>query len=129
MRRRKFYRTVFTCAGIYNIVWGLYTIASPQWFFKFAGLPPINHPAIFACLGMVIGLYGLLLLHVGKKPEGKSEIVIVGLTGKVFGPIGMAYLIGAGAWPLKAGLLCVTNDLIWWIPFAMYLIDARAEST
>lgn len=127
MRRRRFYQIIFTCAGLYNIFWGLYSMADPQWFFRFADMPPINHAPIFACLGMVIGLYGLLLLYVARSPEGKSAIVMVGLMGKVFGPIGMAFLISSGEWPLKAAMLCLTNDVIWWIPFAMYLIDARAE--
>jgi hypothetical protein len=24
----------------------------------------------------------------------------------------------------SAGILVVTNDLVWWIPFAVYLVDA-----
>ena len=129
MRRRKFYRVVFTCAGLYNMAWGIYSLADPQWFFRFAGLESINHAAIFACLGMVIGLYGLLYLHVGRRPEGKSAIVLVGFAGKLFGPIGMGFLVLSGAWPPKAMYLCLTNDIIWLLPFAMYLVDARAEGT
>jgi hypothetical protein len=35
----------------------------------------------------------------------------------------MAYLVSKGDWPAKAALLCVTNDLIWLIPFAIYFAD------
>jgi hypothetical protein len=48
----------------------------------------------------------------------------VGLTGKVLGPIGLAPLIWTGAWPPATILLCLTNDLVWWIPFGLYLMDA-----
>jgi hypothetical protein len=30
----------------------------PQWLFRVSELPRLNHPEIFACLAMVIGLYG-----------------------------------------------------------------------
>src|SRR5207237_570105 len=59
IRRRRLHRAVFLLAGFYNIAWGIYSAADPQWLFRYAGMPPINHPAIFACLGMVVGLYGI----------------------------------------------------------------------
>jgi hypothetical protein len=123
IRRRKWHQIVFGLAGAYNIFWGLYTVFDPQWFFRFAGLEPINHPPIFSCLGMVIGLYGLLYWKVAQRPETGFEIAVVGFFGKVAGPIGMAYLVSKGDWPAKAALLCVTNDLIWLIPFAIYFAD------
>jgi len=36
----------------------------------------------------------------------------------------MLWLIRAGAWPPSAFVLCLTNDVIWWIPFAIYVRDA-----
>lgn len=123
--RRRFHRVVFTAAGIYNIGWGIYSALDPQWLFRFAGMPPLNHPEIFACLGMVIGLYGILYLEVARVPERGWLLAAVGLLGKVLGPIGMVQLIWTGHWPAAAAILCVTNDWIWWIPFSLYLYDAR----
>ena len=60
IRRRRFHRLVFSVAGVYNIGWGFYAVYDPQWLFRFAGLPPMNHPQIFACLGMIVGLYGII---------------------------------------------------------------------
>jgi hypothetical protein len=126
IRRRRFHRVVFTAAGLYNILWGLWSVADPQWFFRFTGMPLSNQPAIFACLGMVVGLYGVLYLDVARVPERGWLVAAVGLTGKVLGPIGMLWLIGSGTWPVSALSLCVANDFIWWIPFGLYLRDARA---
>jgi len=122
--RRQFHRLAFCAAGIYNIGWGLYAIYDPQWLFRFAGLPPLNHPQISACLGMVVGLYGIVYLEVARVPERGWLLAAVGLLGKVFGPIGLAGLIWKGTWPRSTIVLCLTNDLIWWIPFALYLYDA-----
>ena len=60
IRRRRLHRAVFLAAGIYNIAWALWSALDPEWLFRFSGLPPLNHPAIFACLAMVVGLYGVL---------------------------------------------------------------------
>ena len=48
----------------------------------------------------------------------------VGLLGKVFGPIGFVAAVLRGTFPPLFGLTILTNDLIWWIPFAMILWDA-----
>lgn len=124
MRRRRLHRFVFLCAAIYNLGWGAYTAARPQWLFRHAGMPDGNYPEIFACLGMVIGVYGILYASVALWPERGWLIAAVGLLGKLLGPIGLVPLLVSGAWPLRAAVLCVTNDLIWWIPFAIYLVDA-----
>ena len=124
--RRRFHQVVFALAGAYNLAWGAYSAIDPQWLFRFAGMPPLNHPAIFACLGMVVGVYGLLYWKVAREPEEGFAIAAVGLLGKVLGPIGLAQLIWSGAWPMKSVVLCITNDFIWWVPFALYLRDASS---
>jgi hypothetical protein len=124
IRRRQWHRRVFLAAGAYNLGWAIFSILDPQWLFRFSRMAPLNHPAVFACLAMVIGLYGVLYLDVARRPEHGWLVAAVGLAGKVLGPIGMTWLIYSGAWPLRAIALCVTNDVIWWIPFLLYLNDA-----
>jgi len=124
MPRRRWHQAVFLLAGIYNIGWGLWAVIDPQWFFRFTGMPLANHPEIFACLGMVVGLYGVLYLEVARAPRRGWLIAAVGLLGKVLGPIGALVLIGNDLWPSKAFILCLTNDVIWWAPFFLYLRDA-----
>jgi hypothetical protein len=122
--RRRFHRSVFCAAGIYNIGWGIFSSIDPQWLFKFATMPLQNHPQIFACLGMVIALYGILYLYVSWQPEDGFLIALVGLLGKLLGPLGLAQLIISGQWPASTAILCLTNDFIWWIPFTLYLFDS-----
>jgi hypothetical protein len=125
--RRRFHRAVFLAAALYNIAWGIWSAVDPQWLFRFAGLPLANYPAIFACLGMVVGLYGILYLEVARVPEQGWLIAAVGLTGKILGPIGLLVLIVQGDWPIATLVLCITNDLIWWLPFGLYLKDSWPE--
>lgn len=106
------------------MLWGLHAGLDPQWVFRFAGLPPMVHPVVFATVGMVIGLYGLVYAEVARRPERGFLLAAVGLLGKVFGPIGLAFMIATGQWPAKTVLVILTNDLVWWIPFSLYLIDS-----
>jgi hypothetical protein len=125
MARRTFYRILFIFAGCYNLAWGFYSSLYPQWLFEFFGMPPLNHPEIFRCLAMVVGVYGLLYLEVARVPEKGWAIAAVGLLGKILGPMGAIYLIAMGNWPTKGFAIIFTNDLIWWIPFSFYLYDSR----
>jgi hypothetical protein len=122
--RRRFHQIVFAIAGAYNLAWGAFSALDPQWLFRFAGMPLATYPEIFACLAMVVGIYGLLYWQVARDPEHGFAIAAVGLLGKVLGPIGLVRLIATGAWPPATVILCLTNDLIWWIPFGLYLRDA-----
>jgi hypothetical protein len=126
---RRRHRVVFGLAGCYNIGLGLFSVARPQWLFDVAGMPPANHPQIFAALAMVIGLYGVLYLAVAAYPEHGWLFAAVGLSGKVLGPVGLATLVVKGVWPPAAAVICLTNDVVWWIPFAQYLRDARPTGT
>lgn len=124
MKHQQAHRAVFRIAGAYNILWGAYAIVDPQWFFRLTGLPRSNTPQIFATLGMVLGLYGILYLDVARRPTQGWLVAAVALTGKILGPLGLAWLILCGTWPPDTVILVLTNDLIWWIPFAWYLRDA-----
>ena len=102
MKRRRLHRVTFAAAGIYNLAWGLYTALAPGWLFRSAGMEPPRYPEVFACLGMVIGLYGVLYLDVARRPEQGRLIAAVGLAGKVLGPIGWLGLHLSGRWPLAS---------------------------
>src|SRR5690242_4970064 len=77
-----------------------------------------------SCLGMVVGLYGILYLEVARVPERGWLLAAVGLAGKILGPIGLVQLIWTGAWPPATVVLCLTNDFVWWVPVGLYLYDA-----
>ena len=126
MKRRKLHRIIFTLAGIYNIFWGIFVSVNPNWLFRFAGMPEPNYPEIFACLGMVVGLYGVVYLEIARRPERGFLFALVGFAGKILGPVGAIYYVCVGKWTLAALIMNVTNDFVWLIPFAIYLYDSFA---
>ena len=117
----RLFRITFALAGVYNLAFGIWAGFWPLAFFELFQLEPPRYPGIWACLGMVVGVYGLLYWHAAWKLETGWPIIAVGLLGKVLGPIGMALSI-SDVWPRRLGMLCITNDLIWWLPFALFLI-------
>ncbi len=124
MPRRRWHRGLFLTAGVYNLCWGFWSAIDSQWLFRFTGMAPANHPEIFACLGMVVGLYGLLYFEVVRSPERGWMIAAVGLLGKLLGVIAAIALIRRNIWPPSALIVPLTNDVIWLAPFVLYLRDA-----
>lgn len=111
-------------AAVYNIAWGMFIILVPQLPFKLAGMAAPNYPTIVQCLGMIVGVYGIGYAIAARDPLTQWPLVLVGLLGKVLGPVGFVYAATIGEFPWVAGVTIVTNDLIWWIPFAAILLHA-----
>lgn len=113
-----------TAAGVYNLFWGALVVLMPLAPFHWAAMAPPRYPSIWQCVGMIVGVYGIGYLVAAKNPTRHWPIVIVGLLGKVFGPIGFVLAASRGELPWKAGWTILTNDLLWWIPFALILREA-----
>jgi hypothetical protein len=118
-------------AGIYNLLWGFVTIAAPNLLFDLTGIPRVNYPEIWQCVGMIVGVYGIGYVIAAYDSRRHWPIVLVGLLGKIFGPIGFVGALLKGTFPLAFGATILTNDLLWWIPFTLILRDAwrAARST
>jgi hypothetical protein len=121
--RTALYRLIFAAAAVYNIAFGLWAALAPQSFFALFDLAPPIYPAIWACLGMVIGLYGLGYAYAAVNIDRAAPFIAIGLLGKVLGPIGWVLTVGRGEWPIRTLSLILFNDVIWWLPFALFLLD------
>ena len=51
-------------------------------------------------------------------------MVLVGLLGKVLGPIGFLWAALNKELPWQLGWTIITNDLVWWLPFCGILLGA-----
>lgn len=111
-------------AGVYNLLWGAVVIAFPHLLFDLCGIPRLNYPEIWQCVGMIVGVYGVGYWVAAGDPRAHWPIVLVGFLGKLFGPVGFAVAVARGVFPPAFGLTILTNDLIWWLPFGLMLWDA-----
>ncbi len=123
--RTRLYRGLLLLAALYNAAFGVWAGLWPRAFFDVFGMPPPNYPAIWQCLGMVVGVYGLLYAYAALRPDaaGSKPIVAVGLLGKLLGPLGLVAIIASGEWPARTFSLIAFNDLIWWLPFTLFLLE------
>src|SRR3989442_11661987 len=72
---------------------------------------------------MVVGTYGLGYAYAALRLERAAPFIAIGLIGKVLGPIGWVLTVRSGEWPVRTFPLVLFNDLVWWLPFALFLID------
>lgn len=125
----RFSRWTLTIAGIYNLVWGTAVILFPNLLFQLFGMEMPRYPEIWQCVGMIVGVYGLGYLIASTNPSRHWAIVLVGLVGKILGPIGFIYSAASETLPWTWGLIILCNDLVWWAPFAYILYTAAKENS
>jgi hypothetical protein len=121
--RARLYRLLLGAAALYNLGFGLWAVLWPRSFFDLFEMAPPRYPAVWQCLGMVIALYGLAYGYAATRLERARPFVAIGLLGKVLGPIGWVVTVSSGEWPLRTFTLIVFNDLAWWLPFSLLLLE------
>jgi hypothetical protein len=123
---RSMYRLIFAAAGAYNILFGLWAALFPRAFFALFRLGSPQYPGIWACLGMVVGLYGVGYAYAAWRLDRAFPFIAIGLAGKILGPIGWLMSTSSGELPVRTFPLIVFDDLLWWTPFALFLLEGTA---
>lgn len=114
-------KAVLAVAAVYNVLFGAWAVLFPASAFDLAGIDQPNYPELWQCIGMIVGVYGIGYAIAARDPIRHWPIVLVGLLGKILGPIGFLGALVSGRVPIEAGLIIVTNDLIWWPGFGLAL--------
>jgi hypothetical protein len=121
--RARVYRLIFAAAAAYNLAFGAWAAVWPLSFFMRFDLAPPRYPSIWACLGMVIGLYGAGYAYAARRLDRAAPFVAIGLLGKLLGPVGWVMAVRSGEWPVRTVTLIIFNDVIWWVPFSLFLLE------
>ncbi len=121
--RAWFHRLILALACSYNLGFGLWAGFWPRAFFEVFEMEPPRYPGIWSCLGMVVGIYGLAYGYAAFRLDRARPFVALGLLGKVLGPIGWCLAVRSGEFPLRSFTLILFNDVIWWLPFALILLE------
>lgn len=131
--RENWMRTALGLAAVYNITWGTIVVVAPGAFFSLAGLPAPNYPQIWQCVGMIVGVYGVGYALAAIDPLRHWPIVLVGLLGKILGPLGFAVAWARGELSSAFAVIILFNDVVWWVPFVLILraayLGLRLRST
>jgi hypothetical protein len=116
---------VLFLAALYNLVWGAVAAIAPVKMLAFAGIDKPGYIGFCQCIGMFVALYGVGYWFASAEPMRYWPFVLIGLAGKVLGPVGAAVGIFSGELPPRFLLINVTNDFIWWMPFVWALVVIR----
>ncbi len=113
---------ILRAAGIYNMLWGTFAIVAPVASLRLHAMPTsdIVQP-VWQGLGLVLGLFGLGYWLSARDPYRHWVVIFIGLLSKVIGPIGLCGSFLQGTLPAQGLCMTPTNDLIWWVPFAIIL--------
>ncbi len=111
-------------AAFYNILWGIWVIAFPEALFQILEIDSPRYIPIWQALGMIVGVYGIGYAIAASDPYRHWPIVLVGLVGKILGPLGLAICLWTGSLPVGFFWQILLNDLVWWVPFSLILLQA-----
>ena len=122
------YRPWFYAAAAYNLTWGSLVVLSPTLLFRVLGIEVPSLLPLWQVVGMFVLAYAPAYWWAGRLPERHVHLVLIGLLGKLLGPLGFAWAAASGQLPLAFGWTIVTNDLIWWPAFGLYVRAAARHA-
>ena len=94
----QWHRATLKAAAVYNVGWGLSAILFPNATLSMLGVDPLpNYPELWQCIGMIVGVYGIGYWCAAKDHVRHWPIVLVGLVGKILGPIGFFWFVMNGS--------------------------------
>ncbi len=120
----KRYKSWFYAAAIYNLVWGGVNIFFPKLLFEWIEMETPTYLPLWQVVGMLVLVYAPGYWWAAGNPERHYHFIVIGLLGKVLGPIGFVGAATTGQLPWSFGWTIVTNDLIWLPAFVLYLREA-----
>ena len=85
------YRFWFYAAALYNLVWGALNVLAPQFYFQLLGLPLPKELPYWQVVGMFVLVYAPAYWWAGRHPERHGHLILIGLLGKVLGPVGFVF--------------------------------------
>ncbi|MBI3942312.1 MAG: alkyl hydroperoxide reductase [Chloroflexi bacterium] len=95
----------------------------PNLLFDLIGMPHPSVAALWQVVGMFVLVYAPAYWWAGRHPYRYRHLILIGFLGKLLGPIGFIWSAATGQLPLSFGWVILTNDLIWWPAFGLYLCD------
>jgi hypothetical protein len=114
------YRPWLYGAAAYNLAWGSVVVVAPGLFAGLLGRAAVT-PVLWQVVGMLVLVYAPGYWWAARRPDRHAHLVAVGMLGKLLGPAGFLCAAATGALPIAFGLVILTNDVIWWPAFALYL--------
>lgn len=116
------FRPWLYAAAVYNFAWGSLTVFWPSWYFDLLNIPHPAPMALWQFVGMVLAIFAPAFWWAARYPEKYPHLIFIAFLGKTFGLVGFLWTWGVVQdLPAGYGWTIVTNDIIWWPAFALYV--------
>ena len=115
------WRPWFYAAAAYNLAWGAVTILRPSLLFDALDIEPPNYLPLWQVVGMFVLVFAPAYWWAAHDPERHAHLIVIGMLGKLLGPIGFVWAVAFSDFPAIFGVTIVTNDLIWYPAFLSFL--------
>jgi hypothetical protein len=97
------YRPWFYAAAWYNLVWGSLYLFYPNQIFDIIGMERPGNPILWQVVGMFVLVYAPAYWWVARNPDRHRHFILIGMMGKTFGLLGIAWAVAAQRLPLAFG--------------------------
>jgi peroxiredoxin len=122
-------RPTLVAAAVFNLMWGIWVVLRPGDLFAWFGVAQPNYVQIWQGFGLLVGLYGIGYAIAASDPFRHWPIILVGLLGKILGPLGFFLSYWNENLPHSFFWLVLVNDLIWLPAFGTILYLAFRENS
>ena len=116
-------KRVLLIAGLYNIIFGIFTILEPSLLFGLIGIADAPYPFVWEMIGMINAVFGIGYVIGSINPIRNWPVLFVGFLSKLFGSIGFLYFAYRDQIEPSYGYNVFTNDIVWLFPlgYALFL--------
>ncbi len=121
------YRVVFWLAAAYNLAFAAWIGVWPRSPFALLRVEEPWLAALTRLLALPIAAFGFAYVYAALRPERARGLVAVGLLSKIAPPLAWAAAYLFGLWPARTFVLVLFDDLVWWLPFSLFLLRFRRD--
>jgi hypothetical protein len=125
-RRARHYRLFFAVAAAGGIGFAIWATFLP---FKVLDVFEVGRPSywvLLPVLGIVDGVLALGYAYAALRLQRAFPFIAIGLAVKVIVPFGWLLAVAGGQLTARTLTLVIFEDLVWWIPFALFLLERTA---
>jgi len=121
--RANIYRLVFALAAAEGVALAIWLIAWPEAFCELFGIDSDRYAAAFQSLAIAMAVAALGYAWASWRLDRALPIIATGLLGKTVVPIGWVAMVQAGWLPVRSFTFILFADLVWWLPFGLFLLE------
>jgi hypothetical protein len=125
-RRELHYRLFFALAAAGGIGLAIWALLFPTSLLDLFEVGHSTSGILLAGLAIVDGLLALGYVFAAVRPDRAFPFIAAGLAAKVIVPVAWLVAVAGGDLTARTLTLVVFEDLVWWIPFAAFLLEGTA---